>query len=88
MVEALKGVTKAVLGSENTDLYRIIEQLDPDILLLGPNQQVSTEKVQKELQQRKLRTKVQRLESLFKDYPLSSTSAIVDKALANRKSEQ
>lgn len=88
MVEALKGVTRAVLGSESTDLYRIIEQLDPDILLLGPNQQVSTEKVEKELQQRKLRAKVQRLESLFKDYPLSSTSAIVDKALATRKSEQ
>jgi len=88
MVEALKGVTKAVLGSESTDLYRIIEQLDPDILLLGPNQQVSTERVQKELQQRKLRTKVQRLESLFRDYPLSSTSAILDKVLATRKSEQ
>jgi FAD synthetase len=88
MVEALKGVNKAVLGSESTDLYRIIEQLDPDVLLLGPNQQVSTEKVQKELQQRKLKTKVQRLESLFTDYPLSSTSAIVDQALATRKSEQ
>jgi FAD synthetase len=88
MVEAVKGVAKAVLGSESADLYRIIEQLEPDILLLGPNQQVSTEKVQKELQQRKLKTKVQRLESLFTDYPLSSTSAIVDKALATRKSEQ
>jgi len=88
MVEALKGVTKAVLGSEDTDLFRAIEKLNPDILLLGPNQQVSTELAQRELQRRNLRTKVQRLESLYKGYPLSSTSAIVDRALATRKSGQ
>jgi FAD synthetase len=88
MVEALKGVAKAVLGSETTDLFLVVERLNPDILLLGPNQQVSAERVQKELQRRKLRTRVQRLEHIFKDYPLNSTSAIIDRVLATRKSGQ
>jgi FAD synthetase len=88
MVEALKGVTQAVLGSEDEDLFRVIEQLNPDILLLGPNQQISTEQVERELQRRKLKAKVQRLESLFEGFPLSSTSAIVDKVLATRQSER
>ena len=87
MVEALKGVTKAVLGSEDTDLLRIIEQLNPDILLLGPNQQASIDDMQRELQHRKLKTKVHRLESLSKDFPLSSTSAILNKVCTTRKSE-
>lgn len=88
MVEALKGVRKAILGSEHTDLFRVIEQLAPDILLLGPNQEVSTEEVQRELQHRNVKAKVRRLEGLFKGYPLSSTSAIVDRVLATRKSGQ
>jgi FAD synthetase len=85
MVQALKGVSKAVLGRRGLDFLAIIEELDPDVLLLGPNQQMSIEQVQEELVRRGLKTTVKRLEELFNEYPLSSTSKIIAKAFANRK---
>lgn len=80
MVEAMKGVTRAVLGHEGSDFFRIIEELHPDFLLLGPNQKVSLEEVQKELQQRGLITEVLRVNTLYKEFPLSSSSVILQKA--------
>ncbi|MFX1473863.1 MAG: adenylyltransferase/cytidyltransferase family protein [Promethearchaeota archaeon] len=80
MVEALKGVSRAVLGYEGSDPLRIIEELHPDFLLLGPNQKVSLEEVQKELQKRGLITEVLRLNVLYDEFPLSSSSLILQKA--------
>jgi FAD synthetase len=85
MVQALKGVSKAVLGKQGLDFLAIIEELEPDVLMLGPNQQMSNEQVQEELTRRGLKTKVIRLEQLFDEYPLSSTTKIIAKAYANRK---
>lgn len=87
MVRALKDVSKAILGNTGADFLAIIQQLNPDILLLGPDQKVSLEDIQKELKRRGLKTKVQRLEKLFSDYPLSSTTDIIEKGWASRKSE-
>lgn len=80
MVESLKGVTRAVLGHEGSDFFHVIEELHPDILLLGPNQMVSLEEIQKELRHRGLITEVHRLNMLYKEFPLSSSSAILQKA--------
>jgi FAD synthetase len=88
MVQALKGVSKAVLGKPGLDFLEIIEELEPDILLLGPNQKMSIEQVQEELVRRGLKTEVKRLEQLFDEYPLNSTSKIIMKAIANRKDLQ
>jgi len=85
MVQALKGVSKAILGNPGLDFLAIIEELDPDILLLGPNQKMSIEQVQEELEHRGVKTKVMRLEQLFDEYPLNSTSKIITRAIANRK---
>ena len=85
MVQALKGVSKAMLGKPGLDFLMIIEELKPDILLLGPNQKMSTKQVQDVVSRRGLKTKVVRLEQLFDEYPLSSTSKIIAKAYANRK---
>ncbi|MFX1564233.1 MAG: adenylyltransferase/cytidyltransferase family protein [Promethearchaeota archaeon] len=87
MVQSLKGVSQAILGYESADNLQIIEELNPDILLLGPNQNVSLEEIQIELQRRGLKTRVQRLEELYKDYPLSSTSGIIEKIRIKQKSE-
>ena len=80
MVESMKGVTRAVLGHEGSDFFHVIEELHPDILLLGPNQMVSLEETQKELRRRGLKTEVHRLNTLYKEFSLSSSSAILQKA--------
>lgn len=85
MVEALKGVSKAVLGNPGSDFVSIIEELKPDILMLGPNQNMSTEKVQKRLREKGLSTRVIRLEELFDEFPLNSSTRIIEKAFANQK---
>lgn len=85
MIQALKGVSKAVLGNSGPDFVKIVEDLEPDILLLGPNQKISLEEIQKRLEQLGLKTKVKRLEKFFDDYPLNSTSKIIEKASENQK---
>jgi len=85
MVQALKGVSQATLGKPGRDFLAIIEELQPDILFLGPNQNMPLDHVQEELAHRGLNTRVIRLERLFDEYPLNSTSKIIRKALANRK---
>ena len=85
MVQALKGVTQAILGKPGPDFLSIVEEMNPDILLLGPNQQIALEDVQDRLRQRGLKTKVMRLDHLFTEFPLSSTSRIIEKAYTNRK---
>lgn len=80
MVESLKGVKRAVLGHEGSDFLSVIEELHPDILLLGPNQNVSREELQEELLCRGLRTEVRRLKTMYKEFPLTSTSTILKKA--------
>ncbi len=80
MVESLKGVKRAVLGTEGSDFLSVIEELHPDILLLGPNQIVSHEEIQEELRCRGLETEVRRLQTMYREFPLTSSSAILQKA--------
>ncbi len=85
MVQALKGVSKAVLGNLGSDFVKIIEELNPDILMLGPNQDISMEQVQNRLREKGLSTRVIRLEALFDEFPLNSTTRIIEKAFSNQK---
>jgi FAD synthetase len=85
MVEALKGVSKAILGKPGSDFVSIVEELKPDILMLGPNQKISLDEVQNRLEQKGLSTRVIRLEQLFDEFPLNSTTRIIEKAIANQK---
>jgi FAD synthetase len=85
MVKALKGVSKVVLGNPGPDFIRIIEELEPDILMLGPNQNISLDEIQKRLSDKGLPTKVIRLTKIFDKFPLNSTTRIITKALVNQK---
>ncbi|MFX1575941.1 MAG: adenylyltransferase/cytidyltransferase family protein [Promethearchaeota archaeon] len=85
MVEALRGVSKAVLGNLGPDFVRIVEELKPDILMLGPNQDISLEEIQNRLNEKGLATKVIRLKKIFDKYPLNSTTRIIEKAFADQK---
>ncbi|MCD6523233.1 MAG: FAD synthase [Candidatus Diapherotrites archaeon] len=75
VVKALKPVDKAVLGYTN-DMYRIIERIKPDILILGPDQEHDTEKLKKELKRRGLNPKIVRIKRM-KNGRLHKSSKIV-----------
>jgi FAD synthetase len=85
MVQAVKGVSKAVLGKPGPDFVSIVEDLKPDVLMLGPNQNISLDEVQNRLREQGLATRVIRLEKLFDEYPLNSSTRIIEKAFANQK---
>ncbi len=38
MVSSIKYVKEAILGKESTDILEIVEELKPDIIVLGPDQ--------------------------------------------------
>ena len=45
MVNSLKGVYKAFLGYESMDFTQIIKEIAPDVILLGPDQSPSDERL-------------------------------------------
>ncbi len=60
VIEALKPVDQAILGSE-TDRYEIIEKLKPDVIVLGVDQDEQEDKLAYELSKRGLKSKIVRV---------------------------
>jgi FAD synthetase len=76
MVESLKPVDRAVLGTEG-DMYAIVEEVKPDIIAIGYDQPFETEKIEAELEKRGLNVTVRRLP--YQDGDLDGTRKIVRK---------
>lgn len=76
MVESLKPVDRAVLGTEG-DMYAIVEEVKPDIIAIGYDQPFETEKIEAELEKRGLKATVRRLP--YQDGDLDGTRKIVRK---------
>jgi FAD synthetase len=76
MVESLKPVDRAVLGTEG-DMYAIVEDVKPDIIAIGYDQPFETEKIEGELKNRGLKVEVRRLP--YQDGDLDGTRKIVRK---------
>jgi len=81
VVKNIKGVFKARLGNEDRDLLKVVEEEEPDIILLGPNQNFNEKEIEEELKRRGINVKVLRLEDELKDFPLHSTTKIVKRIL-------
>ncbi|ADG12722.1 adenylyltransferase/cytidyltransferase family protein [Methanocaldococcus infernus] len=80
MVEALKPVDKAILGSLNNKLEPIIE-LKPDIIVLGPDQRTfDEEELKRELKKYDLSPKIVRFNKYIK-CPFHSSYDIVKEIL-------
>ncbi len=77
MVKALKPVDRAMLGSED-DLFSPVEEIRPDVILLGPDQEFPG--LEQRLRESGLSTRVERLEKRAEDFPLASSSAIRERA--------
>jgi FAD synthetase len=79
MVEALKPVDKAVLGSL-TDIYHTVEELKPDVIALGYDQHFDEAEVESECHRRGLKLRAVRLGELPQD--LLGTRQIIERILS------
>jgi len=61
IVESLKPVDEAILGHEGPNKLRIVEELKPDIIVLGYDQNWNEKKLKEKLEERGLKTEVLRL---------------------------
>ncbi len=78
MVEALKPVDKAVLGHED-DMFRTVEEIRPDIIALGYDQDFDENWLREELKKRGLDIKVVRIGPLSAD--LNATRKLIQKII-------
>ncbi|MCX8204390.1 MAG: cytidylyltransferase family protein [Candidatus Nezhaarchaeota archaeon] len=81
VVSQLKPVDRALLGEEG-DLLKVVEQVKPDVILLGPNQPFSEERLKEELKRRGLEVQVLRIKEVYKDCELYSSSMIIKEVLS------
>ncbi|MGC9516803.1 MAG: adenylyltransferase/cytidyltransferase family protein [Methanomicrobiales archaeon] len=77
VVKMLKPVDEAYLGSK-TDMFKIVEKIKPDIIVIGPDQKFEKEFLEEQLKNRNLKAKVVRIKD-FKESPLNSTCKIIKK---------
>ncbi len=77
LVESLKPVDRAVLGHEY-DMYKTVEEIKPDIIVLGYDQKFSEEEIEEECRKRGLDVKVVRLKK-YGDSDLNGTRKIIYK---------
>lgn len=82
VVKSIKGVKEAFLGNEGEDMLRIVEELKPDIILLGPNQDFNEDKLRRDLESKGLKVEVMRLKEIYEPYRLCSTSKIIREILS------
>jgi FAD synthetase len=62
ILESIKPVDRAILGYEGQDKLKIVEEIRPDFIVLGYNQNWDEKKLEDNLKKRKLNVKVVRLE--------------------------
>ncbi len=78
MVESLKPVDKVVVG-DPVDTFKVVEEIDPDIIALGYDQRHKEEELVEDLKKRGLEAEVRRLEHY--DHDLDGTRKIIRKII-------
>jgi FAD synthetase len=82
MLRYLRPVDVAVLGGES-DPLRIIDELTPDIIVLGPDQKHDESELREDLKKRGLDVMIVRVKE-YKKSPLNSTRSILQKIIERR----
>jgi FAD synthetase len=86
VMRSIKNVKDAKLGRHDNDTLKTVEEINPDIVLLGPNQKYSSETLKKSLKEIGLdKIEVRRLETYFEKYELHSSSLIKQKIIEKSK---
>jgi FAD synthetase len=78
LVQALKPVDRALLGREG-DMFEIVKEVSPDVIVLGYDQAFDQKKLEQELAKRGLKAKVVRLSRYGED--LNGTRKIIKKII-------
>ncbi len=77
VVKGLKNVKEARLGRKDNDTLKTVEEINPDIILLGPDQKYDIDDLKKGLKEKGLsHIVVKRLEKYYDKYELHSSSLI------------
>lgn len=77
IIRSLKNVKEARLGRSDNDTLKTVEEITPDIILLGPDQKYDAAILKKGLKKRGLdKIEVKRLETYYDKYELHSSSLI------------
>jgi len=80
VIKSLKNVKEAKLGRNDNDILLIVAEINPDIILLGPNQRFEINTLKKSLRKKGLgHIKVKRLLKYYDKYKLHSSSSIKKK---------
>ncbi len=86
VVKSIKNVKEARLGRSDNDTLKTVEEINPDIILLGPDQKYDLETLKRELIKKGLgNIKVKRLDTYYEKYALHSSSLIKKKILEQYK---
>ena len=89
VIKSLKNVKTAKLGRHDNDTLKTVEELNPDIILLGPDQKFSVDRLQKALKMKGLtHIEVRRLEKYYDKFKLHSSSFIKKKIIEKYKEKQ
>jgi len=86
IIKNFRNVTDARLGRSDNDTLKTVEEINPDIILLGPDQKYSIEILKKKLRKKNLdHIEVKRLETYYDKYKLHSSSLIKQKIIEKYK---
>jgi len=89
VMKSIKNVKDVKLGRHDNDTLRTVEEINPDIILLGPDQKFSAQKLQNALNMKGLKhIKVRRLENYYDKFKLHSSSLIKKKIIEKYKKNQ
>ncbi|MBE6503964.1 MAG: FAD synthase [Methanobrevibacter sp.] len=78
LVKMLKPVTDAYLGDANGDVFKIVHEINPDIITVGADQNHDIDKLQQAIDKRGLKAKAIKLDK-YRDCELDSSCKIIKK---------
>ncbi|TKJ24715.1 MAG: hypothetical protein CEE42_09890 [Promethearchaeota archaeon Loki_b31] len=86
VIKNIKNVKEARLGRSDNDTLKTVEEINPDIILLGPDQKYDIEVLKRELIKKGLtHITVKRLDTYYDKYKLHSSSLIKKKIVEQLK---
>lgn len=86
VISSIKNVKEARLGRHDNDTLKTVEEINPDVILLGPDQRYDENTLSKGLEKKGLkRIEVKRLKSYYEKYELHSSSLIKKKIIEKHK---
>ncbi|AWR95015.1 DUF357 domain-containing protein [Acidianus brierleyi] len=80
VVKNIKYVYYAFLGDEN-DFIKSVENVNPDIIFLGPDQKVNEEQFKEELRKRGINAEILRMKERLNKWEHNSTTSIIKEVL-------